>query len=68
MTLPLCEKEEFTGVADSEPVPDHRQPVQSGLGAPGKSINTQVMMESSQNIKLNSFDFQILLLWDKWVH
>lgn len=44
------------------PLPDHGYPVQPGLRAPGKSIDTQLMMESSKYIKFNSLDFYILLL------
>lgn len=57
-----CKKAELCGLVEREPVPDNREPVQSGLGAPGKRINTQFMMERSQNVKFNSFDVQILLL------
>lgn len=51
--------------ADQVPVPDCGYPVQSGLGAPGKSINPQFMMESSKNIKYDSLDLHILLLRGK---
>lgn len=44
-------------------LPDSGNPVQPGLWAPGKSIDAQLMMERSKDVKFDSLDLHVLLLW-----